>query len=140
MKATLISDGWFRCWKIWGPVFNTIFLAGVGTWYWNDFSGLFPIVDVIFSFLIAIIIIQIWWIAINLKNVAMDETSILVSDLRSTELIPRSHIKTIIDRTNWKRIPSTIILDPPSMHGKKIRFFPAKPTDKVFKELERNLG
>ena len=139
MHTRCLSAPWVRAWKTWAPILNTAFFSGVGVWYWYYCSGPIPVIDGLVTMMLAAVVVQSWWIARVLMRVEIDEYELHVSDLNTVDSISLPSIVKVIDRTRLKRIPTTIVIDPPAKFGNKIRFFPARPSGEVIAELRSHI-
>jgi len=139
MHPHAITAPGFRRWKTWGPVFNTMFFAGVGVWYVKAVWGFLPYLDGIVIVLLIGVLCQTWWVAIVLKQVEIDGDNLRISGLRTSVTVPRSNVLDVKDRSNLKRMPSVIVLRSPIKFGTRIRFFPSMPVEEAVAQLKNHL-
>ncbi|MEM9284061.1 MAG: hypothetical protein AAGA96_19760 [Verrucomicrobiota bacterium] len=131
-----VSAPQFRTWKIWNPLLEVLFFAGVGVYWWFQCSGVLLILDVFAAALLGAAISSAVWRGIILKDVRLDGDYLHVSDLRGEWEIPISSVSKVIDRSKMKAwVPSSILLNSRDHGFRRIRFIPAAPRSETVAKL-----
>lgn len=135
MERIAISTPHFHALKVWVPMVNTLFLIGVGAWWFLTSPGIL-LMDVLVAGAWLVAIVQILWTAVVLKHVELEGDDIVVSDLEGSVRIAKADVLEIRHHPKRKpRFPSVLVVRGPAGEPRMIRFIPAAPREESVDRL-----
>lgn len=138
-KAATLSTSTTLFWRIFVPIFGTVFICGFLFAFWlideDDLYLSFPILW-LRLFLLTVLICWLWLISRTLwrlKRVDADDTHIYVTNYWTTVRYPWRDVERVAEKRRWGRRIVNLYLRAPGRFGQVVSFLPSSFFDEWMK-------